>query len=53
MERPSETCRVSFQNKFGTLVHLVSFSIETITKETGIGVSLQAFEESEHEGHVR
>ena len=53
MERPSETCRVSFQNKFGTLVHLVSFTIEIITKKTGVDVSLQAFEESENEGHAR
>ena len=28
MERPSETCRVSFQNKFDMLVHLVGFTIE-------------------------
>jgi len=27
-ERPSETCRVSFQNKFDALVHLVGFTIE-------------------------
>jgi len=27
-EGPSETCRVSFQNKFDTLVHLVGFTIE-------------------------
>jgi len=27
-ERPSETCRVSFQNKFDTLVHLVGFIME-------------------------
>jgi len=26
---PSETCRVSFQNKFDTLVHLVGFTIES------------------------
>ena len=31
-ERPSETCRVSFQNKinFDTLVHLIGFTIEVI-----------------------
>jgi len=28
MERPSETYRVSFQNKFDALVHLVGFTIE-------------------------
>ena len=27
-ERQSKTCRVSFQNKFDTLVHLVGFTIE-------------------------
>jgi len=33
-ERPSETCRVSFQNKINvdTLVHLVGFAIEIISK---------------------
>jgi len=34
MERPSETCRVSFQNKikFEKLVHLVAFTIEMMLK---------------------
>ena len=29
-ERPSETCRASFQNKFDTLVHLVGFTIDVL-----------------------
>jgi len=33
-ERPSETCRVSFQNKFEKLVHLAGFTIEIILRCT-------------------
>ena len=40
-ERPSETCRVSFQNKikFDTLVHLVGFTTEIILRCTALWTS--------------
>jgi len=41
MERPSETCTVSFQNKinFNTLVHLVGFTIGIILRCTALWTS--------------